>query len=84
MSGKVPFNLNDNVPDTGTTASVGRAVAVAAAAARSKSTEVATENGLGGLYGGCWEEGKSTRFGCEWGLIFEAILSFTSAVVVVS
>ena len=84
MSGTVPFNVNDNVSDTGTTASVGRAVAVAAAAAASKSTEVATENGLGGLYGGCWEEGKSTRFGCEWGLLFEAILSFNSAVVVVS
>ena len=75
MSGTVPLDLEDNVADAGTTATEGRAVAVAAAA-------VAT--GLGGLKGGGREEGKSTRFGCEWGVIFEAILSLASAVVVVS
>ena len=78
------FHLEDSVPDAGTMATVGRAVAGAAAAESRSPSEPATENRTWDLYGEYWEEGTFTRFGCEWGLFFETIPSCASAMVVVS
>ena len=84
MVDAVLFHLEDSVPDAGTTATVGRAVAGAAAAESRSPSEPATENRTWDLYGEYWEEGTFTRFGCEWGLFFETIPSCASAMVVVS
>ena len=78
------FHLEDSVPDAGTTATVGRAVAGATAAESKSPPEPAKENRTWGLYGEYWEEGTFTRFGCEWGLFLETIPSCASAMVVVS
>ena len=81
----VPFRLEKSVLDAGTTATVGTAVAVATATAPvTKLSGIATENGLGGLLGECWEEDKFAPFGCAWVVHDADIPSFASAAVVVS
>ena len=65
VAGAESLYLKDIVPDVGTTDTVGKAVAGAAAAESRSSSEPATENGTWDLYGEYWEEGTFTRFGCE-------------------